>query len=72
MKKGYIVIIIAILAILVLAAIFFLIIHKPSLPTPQQEAQVSGVSETDLNSVGQDVNSVNDSDFGDNSLDSLG
>jgi flagellar basal body-associated protein FliL len=72
MKKTYIIITIAILAILVLAAIFFLIIHKPSLPTPQQEAQVSGVSDTEVNSIGQDVNAVNDSDFSDNSLDSLG
>jgi uncharacterized protein YpmB len=71
MKKTSIIIIVAILAILVLAAIF-LILTKIASPTPQQETQASGVSDNDVNSIGQDVNAVNDSDFSDTSLDSLG
>ena len=72
MKKTYLIAIIAVLAVLVLAAIFFLVIHKNSVPTPQQEATASGVSDNEVASVGQDVNAVNDSDFSDTSLDSLG
>lgn len=71
MKKTYLIVIIAVAAILIVAGIF-LVIHKTSSPTPQQETQISGVSNDAVNSVGQAVDSVNDSDFSDNSLDSLG
>ena len=72
MKRGATIIVITVIALLVLAAIFFLVLHKTSPPSPQQEAQASGVSDTEVNSVGQDVSTANDSDFSDTSLDSLG
>ena len=71
MKKAAIITTVVILLILVAVAIFF-VLHKASPVSPQKETQVSGVSDNDVNSVGQDVNAVNDSDFGDNALDSLG
>lgn len=73
MKKAVTITIIAVLAVLVLVAIFLVLTQKVNTTvSPEQEAQVSGVSVADMNSVGQDVNSVNDSDLSDTSLDSLG
>ena len=74
MKTGTIVTIV-IVVLLVLAAIFMFARHSnpPTMDQTQQENQVSGVSTTDINSLGQDIpSSDNSSDLSDNSLDVLG
>lgn len=76
MNKKILVILIVIAVIAIVAALLSIGLHKElnqsaQSPSQNQVQQVTGVSDSDLNSVGQDIN-ASDSDFFDNSLDNLG
>jgi len=72
MRKALIISII-IVVIVIIAAIVLLSLNKAPTPaTEQQQTQVSGVSGSDVNSVGTDVNAIDDSEFNDNVLADLG